>query len=696
MSTAEAIKPANHTDQPESRNQVPEPTPVIQAVLDEGFPNLRYYQRDCVICAAERVRQTRNRLLMVLPTGAGKSWIIAALAQTIKEMANARSTAPRRVLVLQPNAEVAEQNHEKMTSAGYQASVFSASANSKCMEHQVIFATPQTVSNALESFTSGDSYAFAAVFIDEAHSHPPTVLSIIEALSDINPNLRVIGLTATPYKMNRGYIYRENTYLGHPPLTERHTIEPYFDELIYEISTHELIAQGYLIPPVLRPVDEGYDTSRIKLQATGKPTKQSADEVFNKGQGERNKRIVKEIKSRCKGRKAIMIFAQNIELAEAIKAQLPDGNSVITHSKMHATQAKQAIQDFQQGKYRYIVNVGKLTTGFDATRVDAIVLLRYTDSVSLLQQIIGRGLRPYDDSKGIPLTDCLVLDFAQNFDRWAPDGDVFNPRIDLTKKGDGGLGPPMVDVQCPSCGGINVFRKAAEMPGAVMNEHGFLVADSGEPVLSSSGKRVSGHLGRQCNTYTPNPDGTQTRCEQTWLGRLCPNCGEANEPTAHYCESCDAPVSKSARRIQASAGTPSVDPYQPIFARVLDSQPLARRTSKRGNETLMLSIQVKEMPFISDPEDTEQSPVIEDPEPRWVRFWITPGARHRTARQVWLAFRRYVVAIAGFSDDADDQSVVRYVREQTLPAPAKVIFSEYTLEGRTFAMLRRLQPSEPT
>jgi DNA repair protein RadD len=135
---------------------------------------------------------------LYLSTGAGKSHIAAAIAKWITENTN------KKVLVLQPSKELTEQNYSKWIATGEKASIFSASAGAKCTRHAVVYATPKTVLNSIERF--GDM--FGCVIVDECHQITPTIKDIISKIKAKNPMLRVIGMTATPYRMNTGYIIK--------------------------------------------------------------------------------------------------------------------------------------------------------------------------------------------------------------------------------------------------------------------------------------------------------------------------------------------------------------------------------------------------------------------------------------------------------------------------------------------------------
>lgn len=160
---------------------------------------LRPYQQDAVDSAIAWMRKSTEPALLGLSTGAGKSHIAAAIALWITQKTG------KKVLVLQPSKELTSQNFEKYLATGEKASIFSASANSKCTRHNVVYATPKTVLNSIARF--GD--AFGAVIIDEAHQTTPTIKQIIDSIRAKNPMLRVIGMTATPYRMGTGYIYQD-------------------------------------------------------------------------------------------------------------------------------------------------------------------------------------------------------------------------------------------------------------------------------------------------------------------------------------------------------------------------------------------------------------------------------------------------------------------------------------------------------
>jgi DNA repair protein RadD len=159
---------------------------------------LRPYQQKAHDAIINWVRKTTAPCMIEAATGAGKSHIIAAVAQTVHEISKGK-----HVLCLAPSAELVIQNSEKYGATGNPYSLFSASAGEKSLRNPVVFGTPITVKNKIKRFGS----QFSLVIIDECHGLTPTIKGIIGSMMEQNPRLRVVGMTATPYRMNEGYIF---------------------------------------------------------------------------------------------------------------------------------------------------------------------------------------------------------------------------------------------------------------------------------------------------------------------------------------------------------------------------------------------------------------------------------------------------------------------------------------------------------
>jgi len=268
---------------------------------------LRPYQADAVEAI---LNAKQNPIVAELSTGAGKSHIIAELAERVGN-----------TLVLCPNKEILEQNREKYLQTGNPASTFSAALGTKCLKHPVVFGTPQSVKNSIDRFAK----AFSMVIIDECHIITPTVKSIISHVQKHNPKLKVVGVTATPYRVNTGYIYQINE----KNVAVEQAKDPYFQRLVYRITARELIEMGYLTPPKIGQIGaSSYDTSNLTLNKMGKFDSTEVDRAFV-GQGRKTSAIVADVIAQSKDRKGVMFFGTTVRHAKEIIASLPPSLSAI-------------------------------------------------------------------------------------------------------------------------------------------------------------------------------------------------------------------------------------------------------------------------------------------------------------------------------------------------------------------------------
>lgn len=470
---------------------------------------LRPYQEEGFSALKNHISNSFESCVLEAATGAGKSLIIAKLSEWLWNVSN------KRVLCLAPSKELVEQNFKKFIATGNPASMFSASTGHKSLRHPVVFGTPQTVANSLERFGG-----FAAIIIDEAHGITPTIKKIIEDLKEKNPKLRVIGLTATPYRTVGGYIYQidENEKpTGH---------NAYFCKLVFRITAQELIDMGYLTPPVVGATEDHYKTAALELNNMGRFKADQVEKAFE-GHGRKTAAIVENIVTLAAARKGVIIFAATVHHAEEVLASLPQHNSAIVTGNTPKKERETILSRFKAKRLKYVVNVAVLTTGFDAPHVDLIAILRATESPGLLQQIIGRGLR-LDEGK----EDCLVLDYAENIDRHCPDGEVFNPDVEPPRK-PGEVEP--LEATCPECSTQQTFNRRKNPEQFDHNEHGYFVD------LAGQATEMPAHYGRRC-TALIKVGFRYERCQYRWTLKECPECAHENDIAARRCESCKAEI----------------------------------------------------------------------------------------------------------------------------------------------------------
>lgn len=565
--------------------------------------SLRSYQQKAVDAAIEWMRRSIMPGLLELATGAGKSHVVAAVARWVYEEAG------KRVLCLQPSKELTQQNHAKYLATGNPASIFSASAGGKCMRHPVVYATPGTVKNSLSRF--GDQ--FGAVILDEAHGITPSIKMIIGAIQKKNPKLRVLGLTATPYRTKSGFIYQYDTDGSFVP--EDQARDPYFNTLLYRIQTRELIDMGYLTPAHADPEHAAsYEAGNLQLNSRGQFDSADVERVFE-GRGRLTAEIVADVVEHAAGRQGVMLFAATVQHAKEIMESLPAGNARMLGGDVNMARGdrEELIEDFKARKFKYLVSVATLTTGFDAPHVDLIAILRATESPGLLQQIIGRGLRLFDGKE-----DCLVLDYAENIERHSLHDDLFSPQIKV--KGVPGESSP-VDVECPDCAYTNQFTLRPDYIDMERDQFGYVVDLAGNHVQTESGP-MPAHFGRRCTGQIKDPaqPGVFIRCGYRWTYKECPECAHDNDIAARYCRECKNELVDPNEKLRREFVRVKKDPYSISTDPVL-SWSANPHTSQSGNDVVRCDYQTEYRSF---------------------SIYYTPGARHPNAIRAWESLSRAV------------------------------------------------------
>ena len=449
---------------------------------------LRPYQQEAVERTVLHFRKTNAPAVIVLPTGAGKSLVIAELARIAKQ----------KILVLAHVKELVEQNAQKYKSFGLEASIFSAGLQEKSPNHQVTFASVQSLSRNLNKLNEH----YSLLIIDECHRVNGDKKSqygkVINTLKEYNPQLKVLGLTATPYRLGMGWIYHHH-YHGFVKGNK----ESPFKNCIFELPLRYMIKHNYLTPP--NEVDAAishYDFSSLATNAFGQYTTDDMNALL-KNSERATQAILKQVIQYSETRQGVMIFAATVMHAQEILTYLPAEQSALITGDTPNVERDKLINQFKQKNIKYLVNISVLTTGFDAPHVDFIAILRPTESVSLYQQIVGRGLR-LNEGK----TDCLVIDYAGN------GFDLFHPEVG-DKKGDSDNEP--VQVLCPGCGFANIFWGKTDSDGKVVE-----------------------HFGRRCQGLLEDDEGHKEQCDYRFRFKECEQCGAQNDIAARKCHDCGA------------------------------------------------------------------------------------------------------------------------------------------------------------
>lgn len=537
-----------------------------------GFEvTLRGYQQAAVDAAVEWMRKSLAPACIEAATGAGKSHIIAEIARIIHHQTG------KRVLCLAPSAELVVQNHGKYLASGHRASMFSASAGAKELRYSVVFGSPLTVKNRISAFKRAGNDGYALVVIDEAHGITPTVQGIVAEMRQGNPNLRVLGLTATPYRLGSGWIFREGpegSVNG-----EDTARDPYFAKCVYKVGARELIDQGFLTKPVIGEINAtGYDTAGLALNSRGQFDAAQVDRAYH-GHGRKTAAIVADVVSQAADRQGVMFFAATVQHAREVLASLPPQLSAIVTAETPKSERDSLIRRFKARDLKYIVNVSVLTTGFDAPHVDLIAILRKTESVGLLQQIIGRGLRIDPGGKK---AECLILDYTTNLEDHCPDGDLFAPVVRAGKgQGDGGAIPAC----CPTCSYENAFTASPQYLDCKYDAAGYALDLDGNQMMSEWGP-IPVHLGRRCMGLVQSGSrGQYERCDYRWTFKPCPHCEAENDIAARYCKECRGEIVDPNEKLKADFKAFKRDPTQWQTDQVL-SMTSKPGVSAKGNKTL--------------------------------------------------------------------------------------------------------------
>jgi len=445
---------------------------------------LRPYQQQAVDATLSHFRQSDASALLVLPTGAGKSLVIAELARLAK----------RKILVVTHVQELIEQNAAKFAALGRTPGIYSAGLKQRDTAHQVVFGSIQSVAANLEQFAN----EYSLLIVDEAHrisdNSESQYQQLISHLTALNPGLKVLGLTATPYRLGYGWIYRRD-YRGFVRSEEPRI----FEHCIYDLPLRTLVKQNYLTTPRMEnPAIAHYDFSSLRPNRDGLFAEADLNELLSQCPRV-TEAICRQLVELSGERQGVMLFAATVKHAKDILSYLPANQSALVIAETDANERRTIIDRFKQRELKYLVNVSVLTTGFDAPHVDLIALLRPTQSVSLFQQMIGRGLRLADGK-----TECLVIDYANNgIDLYDPEVGEPKPAPDTEP----------VQVFCPECGHANLFWGRTDAEGEVIE-----------------------HFGRRCQGLLENSE----QCTFRYKFKRCGCCGSENDIAARNCHSCAA------------------------------------------------------------------------------------------------------------------------------------------------------------
>ena len=340
---------------------------------------LRPYQKECLDLIEKRFSEGKSKLLVSIPTGGGKTLIFNSYS-IVKDL---------RTLVIAHRDELLEQAIDKYVMLGGKIGNVGVVKAGEWRENRYTVASIQTLYRNLERV---DGRKYDLVVVDEVHHLPsPTYRAVYDKLFETNPELKLLGVTATPFR------------------SDRKDLSELFDDLAYAIDILELIRLGYLVPVRGRLVRLPVSLDALKMtRKDGEEdfSDRSISELFNKDY--LNEEIVRKWKEYGEGRKTIF-YLSSLEHAKALReAFLRDGVPAgYVDGKMSMEERRRVLRDFKEGRIKVLTNMNILTEGFDDPEVECIGIVRPTKSLTLYAQIVGRGLRIAHGKE-----DCLILDFT--------------------------------------------------------------------------------------------------------------------------------------------------------------------------------------------------------------------------------------------------------------------------------------------
>lgn len=410
--------------------------------------DLRKYQREACDAPYDYwAAKPDGNPLIVIPTGGGKSLILGTITQ---EFIGFEPTT--RIVMATHIKELIEQNYAELMGIWpfAPAGIYSAGLRRKEAHAQIVFGGIATMFRAAEKIGHVD-----VLIIDEAHLVPPDEAAMygkfIKALRAMNPKMLILGLTATPYRIDSGMLTEGDDAL--------------FTDIIYEITIKELIDLGFLVPLTSKATQTTFDLKGVTRSGGGgdfnnKSLQRAVDK--NPVTQAAVEEVVGWASSNEKPRRSWLLFCTGVSHALHVRDAIRErGYTCETiHGDTEKGERTRIIEEFKAGKITALTNANVLTTGFNAPRIDLLAMLRPTESTALYVQMVGRGTRcmgkNIEESIRNGKSDCLVLDFAGNVRRHGP-----VDKVTVRKPGKGGGEAPVKE--CPQCHSL-IFAGLSECP----------------------------------------------------------------------------------------------------------------------------------------------------------------------------------------------------------------------------------------
>ena len=382
---------------------------------------LRPYQTEALIALWEALHSNKGNVLAVLPTGCGKALVIA---EYVRGWLSAYPN--HRVLVLTHSRELVEQNHLEMMALwpGCPAGVYSAGLNRRDINAQVLFGSIQSLHRRAFQLQRVD-----LILVDEAQSIPRSASTtwgrFLSDVKTINHHVKIIGTTATAYRLDSGMLHEGDDAL--------------FSQIIYEYDVKDAIEAGYLCEPVSVGATTQIDTSGVGTRA-GEFIAGALEAAAM--ENDTVERVADELVRHGADRRGWIVFGCGIAHCKALQDALRE-RGISCEGVFADTPSQERtniIAAYKRQQIRALVSVTALTVGFNAPHTDLVALARPTKSAGLYVQAIGRGLRTFPGKENV-----LIMDFGSNLARFGPIDAV---RVKAAGSKGEGEAPTK---KCPSC-----------------------------------------------------------------------------------------------------------------------------------------------------------------------------------------------------------------------------------------------------
>lgn len=394
---------------------------------------LRDYQIAALTDIYRYFERERGNPLAVIPTGGGKSLLMAEWIKGVLAMA---PTA--RIVIVTHVRELVAQNHAELIGMWPEApaGIYSAGLRKRQLGSRILFCSIQSVHRKALQIQQCDM-----LLIDEAHLVPKSANTMygrfITELREINPAMKVIGFTATPFRLDSGMLHQGEGAI--------------FTHIAHDTSARLLIDKGYLAPLISRQRhDQEMDTEGVHTRGGEFVAAELEERAIDP---DVIRKIVADIVANGQGRRGWLVFGTSIRHCELMADELREHGvtCAVISAETPDTERERVIDAYKRQEIRCLVSMGVLTTGFNAKHVDLIALARATQSTGLYIQMVGRGTRcmgaDIHESRLNGKADCLVLDYGGNIRRHGPFDEPFIPQSRNKGKGDGEA--PVKE--CPQC-----------------------------------------------------------------------------------------------------------------------------------------------------------------------------------------------------------------------------------------------------